>query len=388
VNFGPPSGPVSGAPLAIISPYTGIGGLTFTVPSGFAQVILPAVSGFNIGGTPSVFRITQGFGGPVDPPYTSAVSFNNNFTIKYGTATIVIDKLSNEQDTASISNGSGIAIANNSPIAFGTKKMFSIEMRTASSNGVNRVGIVSYMNPIANNTTSINYIGYNATTAGFRDNGSTAYSMIADVTSLTPFQADRSVIDVAVDYTAINPKIWYRVGGGLWQGEDPPLNGLSAPTLSQAVGGSQSITLTWVNPTSMGSSAISNYEYSTDIYTYKTLNTAGNTAIITTPSNSTSTFTGGVAQTIYVRAVNAGGPGPASGSLTATPYTLPTAQLIGVVNKGTSFEFSGGATGTSLTILDHEYTSDGGTNWKSLNAGPAANFNTDISVTNFYIPSI
>ena len=93
------------------------------------------------------------------------------------------------------------------------------------------------------------------------------------------------------------------------------------PTLTSATPGDQRITLVWTAPSSIGSSPITDYLYTTDTgatKTYRSLATTGTTATITTNSAGTA-LANGTSYTISIVAVNTAGPSVASGSLSVTP---------------------------------------------------------------------
>jgi titin len=87
-----------------------------------------------------------------------------------------------------------------------------------------------------------------------------------------------------------------------------------APTSMASTPANGSISVSFGAPSDNGGNAVSSYQYSTDNVTYATV-----------PSNPFSVAgTNGTALTVYVRAINAAGPG-SPGNTTSTPRTVPSA---------------------------------------------------------------
>jgi len=113
-----------------------------------------------------------------------------------------------------------------------------------------------------------------------------------------------------------------------------------------------------------GGSALTNYEYSTDDGTSFTTVAPASTAspiVITGLSN-------GTEYTVRIRAVNANGEGPASGSSAGTPSTTPGAPTITGVTPGNgqlTVAFTAGGDGGSA-LTNYEYSTDDGTSFTTV----------------------
>ena len=111
-----------------------------------------------------------------------------------------------------------------------------------------------------------------------------------------------------------------------------------------------------------GSSAITNYKYSTDGTVY--------TAFSPTQTTSPVTITGlnnGTAYTIYLKAVNANGDGTASSSVAVTPQTtpdVPTSLVATGGNQSISVAFTGGNGGAAID--NYQYSTDAGATFRSF----------------------
>jgi surface protein len=139
-----------------------------------------------------------------------------------------------------------------------------------------------------------------------------------------------------------------------------PFTVASAPTGMVATPGDGQIAIAFT-PGNDGGSPVTNYEYSLD---------GGQTWIPLNPADATSpvTITGldnGTEYTVQIRAVNAAGSGAASGDVTATPVTVPSAptNLVAAVGDGQfTIDFTPGNDGGS-TVTNYEYSLDGGATW-------------------------
>ena len=101
----------------------------------------------------------------------------------------------------------------------------------------------------------------------------------------------------------------------------------TAPTSLSAAPTTSSVAISFTAPTDVGTSAITNYEYS--------FNNSSWTAL--SPADAVSPVTIGglspyVAYSIYLRAVNSVGSGPASGAVTFTTLSAPSATINAVTN--------------------------------------------------------
>ncbi|WP_189168389.1 beta strand repeat-containing protein [Pilimelia anulata] len=159
------------------------------------------------------------------------------------------------------------------------------------------------------------------------------------------------------------------VGNGAASGSvtETPVAAPAAPTGLSAVRGDQSAALTFSPPSDTGGTPITDYEVSTDNgSTWATLSTsagAGGTRVGTV-----SGLTNGTPYTVRVRAVNAVGPGAASGSTSVTPATTPSAPsgLSGnPEDGGVALTFTPGGDGGSA-ITGYEVSTDNGTTWIAL----------------------
>jgi hypothetical protein len=111
----------------------------------------------------------------------------------------------------------------------------------------------------------------------------------------------------------------------------------SAPTSLSAVPSTTSAAISFTPPVSDGGSAITNYQYSFNNSTWTALSPADATSPVTI-----SGLTDGTAYTIYLRAVNAVGSGPASAGLSVTTKAALNVQYL-VIAGGTSGNGVGGS---------------------------------------------
>jgi len=151
----------------------------------------------------------------------------------------------------------------------------------------------------------------------------------------------------------------------------------SAPTSLTAIAGDGQATISFT-PGSNGGSAITNYEFSTDGTTYRTLSPAGSSSPITIPG-----LTNGTNYTIYLKAVNAVGVSAASSSVTVTPSTTPSApaSLTATAGNGqATISFTAGSNGGSA-ITNYEFSTDG-TNYSTLSPADSSSPVTISGLTN------
>lgn len=135
----------------------------------------------------------------------------------------------------------------------------------------------------------------------------------------------------------------------------------SAPTSLVATKGDTSGSIAFTAGAN-GGSAITNYKYSTDSFTY----IAFSPVQATSPVNITG-LTNGVAYTVYLKAVNANGDSPTSVGVIFTPSTIPSAPTSLVATRGdqsASIAFTTGSNGGS-TISNYKYSTDG-TNYSAF----------------------
>jgi len=133
----------------------------------------------------------------------------------------------------------------------------------------------------------------------------------------------------------------------------------SIPTLNTAVGGPESIVLSWTAPSSNGGLPITDYEYNTsNSIAYLSLATTGTTATITTDSGGVNLIDG-VAYFIVIRARNTVGAGlPSSPPVQATPITVPgVTTLTSAVggNQSINLTWTGPTTDGGTPIIRYEY---------------------------------
>ena len=146
----------------------------------------------------------------------------------------------------------------------------------------------------------------------------------------------------------------------------------SAPTLVSATGDNVSIVLLWTAPASTGGSNITGYEYTTNGGTsYRSLNTLGTTATITTTSaaNPAPILVNGQSYTIAVRAINITGTSNNSNSLSSTPMTTPDPPTLTSAVGGRdniTLGWTPPVSNGGSAITDYEYTTDNGATFRSL----------------------
>ena len=122
----------------------------------------------------------------------------------------------------------------------------------------------------------------------------------------------------------------------------------TAPTSLSAVASSTSVAISFTAPSDDGGSPITNYQYSFNNSTWTTLNPADAISPITI-----SGLSGYVSYSVYLRAVNIIGFGPASSAVSFTTFAAPTATINAVTNfdqsRGT-FNATVSANGASTTV--------------------------------------
>jgi hypothetical protein len=101
----------------------------------------------------------------------------------------------------------------------------------------------------------------------------------------------------------------------------------TAPTSLSAAPSTTSVAISFTAPTDVGTSAITNYEYSFNNSSWTALSPADAVSPVTIGSLSPY-----VAYSIYLRAVNSVGPGPASTAVTFTTLSAPSATINAVTN--------------------------------------------------------
>ena len=130
--------------------------------------------------------------------------------------------------------------------------------------------------------------------------------------------------------------------------------------------GAGEVTLDWTAP-SDGGSAITDYEYALSYIGYEDVGTWYSTGSTTTSHVVTRLTNYGAQHQFWVRAVNAIGMGPSSGSATATPGGLPGAPTGLSATAGelaVSLSWTAGAANGG-TLSRYEYSSDNGTTWRT-----------------------
>ena len=133
----------------------------------------------------------------------------------------------------------------------------------------------------------------------------------------------------------------------------PPVN---APTSLSAIPTTTSVAISFTAPTQDGGLAISNYEYSFNGSSWTAFSPEDITSPVTIGS-----LTQNTAYTIYLRAVNAGGSGPASSVLSFTTPGIPsgttTISSVSVTTTTATVNFSTTAGGSAITGYDYYLSS-------------------------------
>ena len=138
----------------------------------------------------------------------------------------------------------------------------------------------------------------------------------------------------------------------------------AAPTVDSIAAGDSRATVSFTAGDE-GGSAITNYQYSTDAgLTWQTRSPAGTSSPLVING-----LLNGTEYNVRIRAINSEGFGSATSSTPVTPAGPPPAPLITGITQGAtsvSIDFEQSDTGGS-EILNYEYSSDGGSNWTTLN---------------------
>jgi hypothetical protein len=133
----------------------------------------------------------------------------------------------------------------------------------------------------------------------------------------------------------------------------PPVN---APTSLSAIPTTTDVAISFTAPTQDGGLAISNYQYSFNGSSWTTLSPADATSPVTIGG-----LTQNTAYTVYLRAVNAGGSGPASSVLSFTTPGIPTGTTtissVSVTTTSATVNFSTTAGGSAITGYDYYLSS-------------------------------
>ena len=151
-----------------------------------------------------------------------------------------------------------------------------------------------------------------------------------------------------------------------------PYTVAGAPSITSATPGNTTASIAFSAPASNGSSAITNYELSTDNGTSWTACSPATTA-------SPIVVSGLVNNTTYqvkLRAVNAAGAGATSGAASVTPFDVPGAPTITSATAGNSVAFivfAAPASDGGSVVTNYEYSSDNGTTWTARSPASTGN---------------
>jgi len=136
---------------------------------------------------------------------------------------------------------------------------------------------------------------------------------------------------------------------------------VNAPTSLSAIPTNVDVAISFTAPTNDGGSAITNYEYSFNNSTWTALSPADAISPVTI-----SGLTQNTAYTVYLRAVNIVGSGPASTGVSFTTAGVPTGTTtISSVTVGTTtatVNFSTGSGGSTITGYDYSFNNSTWTN--------------------------
>ena len=146
----------------------------------------------------------------------------------------------------------------------------------------------------------------------------------------------------------------------------------SAPTITGITGGDQELSVAFTAGAT-GSSAITNYKYSTDNGTtfraFSPVDTISPLVITTLSTDGTTLLTNNTTYQIKILAVNVNGDGAASTAVSGTPSAIPSAPTITGITGGDqelSVAFTAGATGGSV-ITNYKYSTNNGTTFIAFN---------------------
>ena len=138
-----------------------------------------------------------------------------------------------------------------------------------------------------------------------------------------------------------------------------------APEMLTAEAGNGQVKLTWEAPSFGGTPT--GYEISSD--GGKTWTATGSDDL----SHTVTDLTNGQAYVFLVRAVNAIGTGPPSGSASATPRAVPAAPTgLAAAAGNAEVKLTWTAHPEGVTLLRFEYTSDSGTTWTAIEGNPTS----------------
>jgi hypothetical protein len=145
----------------------------------------------------------------------------------------------------------------------------------------------------------------------------------------------------------------------------------SAPTITGITGGNRELSVAFTAG-SPGSSAITNYKYSTNngitFIAFSPVDTTSPLVITTLSTNGITLLTNGITYQIKILAVNASGDGTASTAVSGIPSTTPSAPTITSIlpnSQQLSVAFTAGATGGSA-ITNYKYSTDNGTTFSAF----------------------
>ena len=155
-----------------------------------------------------------------------------NFTGAYDSTYCEFSTTIDTDDTVTAKGGAYSGVYANPPgsIYLGDKAVFSVKLSVdAGTYQYNAIGIGSEGGYVPGSATvspnPYSFLGGNFDSIGFYDDGTTFANSNVQINTYTnaTFQANNTIIDVAVD--RVIHKMWYRVNGGQWQGNDNGQNG-------------------------------------------------------------------------------------------------------------------------------------------------------------------